>query len=365
MFRLTTEQLQPGMTVARSIYHASGTLLLAADTALDAHHINRLEKIGIESVYVKHPYLDIQPQEILHETTRVQAIRQTHKVFDSFKKAQTIKILDIQSIIKKIVEDAIGNRNMLIHLTDIRSHDDYTFGHSVNVCLLSVMIGVKSYLKEDQVYELAMGAILHDIGKMLVPKEILNKKGKLLPAEWQVMQEHTDRGFEILRKQGTLSLLSAHVAYQHHENYDGSGYSRCLSGEGIHKYARITAIADLYDAITSDRPYRKAHLPNEAYEIMLGSRGTKLDPELTDVFLENLALYPLGSTVLLDTGEIGVVINIIPGLQSRPIVKIIVDKKGNPWVGKDRIVDLTKELTRFIINVLGPEQIARLQKPAN
>jgi len=359
MFRLAAHKLQPGMIIARNIYSANGSLLLSRNVTLDVRLISRLGNLGIESIYVRHPYLDIEPQEILHETTRVQTITQTQRTFEHFRKVQTINLIDIHKIIKKIMEDAIDNRNMLIHLTDIRTYDDYTFGHSINVCLLSVMIGIKMRLKEEQVLELALGAVLHDLGKMLVPPEILNKQGKLSPDEWKVMQEHTDKGFNILRKQSALSVVSAHVAFQHHENYDGTGYNRSLSGENIHKYARIVAIADLYDAITADRPYRKSFLPHEAYEIMLGSRGTKLDPQITDLFLENVALYPIGSTVLLDTGEIAVVIKAYPKLQARPTVKVIIDERGKPWEGLERTIDLTRELTRFITKVLTPEEISQ------
>ncbi len=365
MFRLTTQQLQPGMIIARNIYHANGLLLLSKDTTLDAGLITRLGRIGIDSVYVQNSLLNVEPVEILHERTRVDTIKQTQKVFEGFRKSNTINIGDVQNIIKKIVEDAVDNRNMLIHLTDIRTHDDYTFGHSINVCLLSVMIGIKLYLKEDQLYELAMGAILHDIGKMFIPTEILNKPGGLTPEEWKVMREHTDKGFDLLRKQGALSVVSSHVAYQHHENYDGKGYGRGLSHEDIHKYARIAAIADLYDAITSDRPYRKAYLPHEAYELILGSMGTKLDPQLTGVFLENIALYPVGSIVQLDTGEIGVVINVLPKLQARPVVRVIANSDGQPLEGPERLVDLTQELTRFIVKVFDVKDILHFCKFAS
>jgi HD-GYP domain-containing protein (c-di-GMP phosphodiesterase class II) len=353
------------MIIAKNIYHANGLLLLSKDTPLDANLIARLGRVGIDSVYVQNSLLNVEPQEILHEKTRVETIRQTQKVFENFRKASTINVKDVQNIIKKIVEDAIDNRNMLIHLTDIRTHDDYTFGHSINVCLLSVMIGIKLYLKEEQLYELAMGAILHDIGKMFVPTEILNKPGGLSAEEWKVMRGHSDKGFELLRKQRELSLVSAHVAYQHHEHYDGTGYGRGLSRDSIHQFARIAAVADLYDAITSDRPYRKAFLPHEAYEVILGSMGTKLDPQLTAIFLENIALYPVGSTVLLDTGEIGVVINVLPKLQARPLVRVIAGSDGRPLEGPDRVVDLTKELTRFIVKVFEPQDILNFCKYAS
>jgi len=163
-----------------------------------------------------------------------------------------------------------------------------------------------------------------------------------------------------LRKQISIPLTSAYVAYQHHENFDGTGYPQGISAEDIHLYARIAAIADLYDAITSDRPYRPAMLPHEAYEVVLGSRGTKLDPKITDIFLENVALFPVGTMVLLDTGDVGVVTKVYPKLQARPIVQLIFDKKGQKISNPDRFMDLTKELTRFIVKVFKAEEVATL-----
>lgn len=357
MLRLTIDQLQPGMVTARNLFSANGNLLLAQQLMLDEAMISRLHIMGIDSIFINHPCLEIAPPEIINEQTRVETVKLTHQAFETFEKNRTLNLAGIRQMMKKVIGDVVDNRHVLIHLTDIRAHGDYTFGHSINVCLLSVMMGVKIRLSEQELLELAMGAILHDLGMMLIPADILQKPGPLSSGGWKLIQEHTETGFEILRKVGPIPLVSAHVAYQHHENFNGSGYSRGLSGEDIHLCARIVAVADLYDAISSDRPYRKALPPHEAYEIMFASRGAKLDPQLVDVFLENVALYPMGATVLLDTGEIGVVVEVFPKLQARPCVKIIMDQVGRPWHGQEKIVDLTKELIRFIVKVLRPEEI--------
>ncbi|MBP2654083.1 MAG: hypothetical protein H6Q73_1652 [Firmicutes bacterium] len=362
MLRLATNYLKPGMIIARNIYNANGTKLLAADTALDRRLILKIKKLGIDSVYIRHPFLDIEPQEILHEKTRVEAIREIQKTFELFRLKKVVDLSTISEVVVKIIEDSMDNRNFLIHLSDIRIHDDYTFGHSINVCLLSVMLGIKLNFREGQLFELAMGAILHDLGKMMIPQEILNKPGSLTPEEWTEMRQHTDKGFDILRRDYSMPLVSAHVAYQHHESYDGAGYARGLRGEEIHLFARIVAIADLYDAITADRPYREAMLPHEAYEIMLGSRGTKLDPEFTDVFLESVAIYPVGSTVLLDTGEIAIVVNTFPKLQSRPTVRVVIDERGKVMEGEGKIIDLAVNLTRFITKVFKAEEVLEVAK---
>jgi HD-GYP domain-containing protein (c-di-GMP phosphodiesterase class II) len=357
MFRLTINQLQPGMVTARNIFSANGKLLLAQNITLDESMVSRLEAMGIDFIFVNHPYLEIEPPEIIKEKTRMETIKLTHRAFENFEKNQTLTLYGIRQVMRKVIEDVVENRHALIHLTDIRAYDEYTFGHSINVCLLSVMIGAKFPLTEQELFELAMGAILHDLGMMQIPSNILSKSEPLLPDERKLIQEHTEKGFDILRRVGPIPLVSAHVAYQHHENFNGSGYPRGLLGDDIHLYSRIVAVADLYDAITSDRPYRKAFPPHEAYEIMLASKGTKLDSRLVDAFLEKVALYPMGATVLLDTGEIGVVVEVFPKLQARPRVKIIVDGAGCPWRGQEKVVDLTKDLIRSVVKVLGPEEI--------
>ncbi|MDR3563745.1 MAG: HD-GYP domain-containing protein [Negativicutes bacterium] len=360
MLRIPVIHARPGLITSRNIYHTNGNLLLGQDIVLDRRLLSRLGNMGIDSIYVKHPFSEERPPEILHEKTRVEAVRQVGNTFTQLRDTKVLNVAGLNNAVKMIIEDIIDNRDVLIHLTDVRVYDDYTFGHSVNVCLISTMIGLKMGMNGRELQEMAVGAILHDIGKMTLPLPVLNKKTPLTPKEWDLIRGHAATGFEILRHPGSIPLISGHVAFQHHENYDGTGYPRALSGEEIHRYARIAAVADLYDAITSDRPHRLAMLPHEAYEVILGSRGTKLDPEITDVFLQNVSLFPLGSVVALDTGEIGVVVKLIPKLQARPIIKIVYDRSGKNILDQPRLVDLTAELTRFIVKVFKPEEIAAM-----
>jgi HD-GYP domain-containing protein (c-di-GMP phosphodiesterase class II) len=307
-------------------------------------------------VYVKNPYSDYEPEELIKEETRIKTVKIAHKTFETYKKSKVINVVELEQAIKMIINDVMGNGKSLLYLTDIRTHDDYTFGHSINTCLISIVIGLKMGLSIQKVNELALGVMLHDVGKMMIPAELLNKTTPLTPDEWQEIQKHAGIGFDILRK--TIPAPAAHVAYQHHENYDGSGYPRKISGEDIHQYARIAAVADLYDAITSDRPYRLAMLPHQAYEVIIGSRTAKLDPKIADIFLETVALYPVGTMVLLDNDEIGVVIEVYPKLQARPLIQVILDK--NRAKISNRYIDLSKELTRFIAKVLQPKEIIKL-----
>jgi len=358
MLRLPVKKLRPGLITARNIYNAKGRMLLSYDIVLDERLIQRLADMGIDSVYVANPYFKEEPQEILHEKTRVETIKVTQKAFTTFRISKVINIDDLKNVAKMIIEDVMNNKHVMIHLTDIRTYDDYTFGHSIDTCLIASVIGLKLGLKEKKLNELALGVLFHDIGKMLIPSEILNKTDPLSTEEWQIIKDHAKVGFDILRKESEIPLASAHIAYQHHENFDGSGYPRGISSEDIHLYARVAAVADLYDAITSDRPYRPAMLPHEAYEVVLGSRGNKLDPKVTDIFLDYIVLFPVGTMVLLNTGDIGVVTKVYPKLQTRPVIQLVFDKSGQKIAAKDKFMDLTVELIIFIVKVFKPEEVA-------
>jgi HD-GYP domain-containing protein (c-di-GMP phosphodiesterase class II) len=170
------------------------------------------------------------------------------------------------------------------------------------------MTGISLEYDELKLRDLGVGALLHDIGKIEIDPEILNKSGRLLPEEAVEIKGHPIKGFEILRKNPDISLISAHCAYQHHERFDGSGYPRRLNGEQIHEFAHIVAIADVYDALTSDVSYRRAVPVYEAIAIILKASGTLFDENLVNYFIENIAIYPIGTVVRLNTNQIGVVV---------------------------------------------------------
>jgi HD-GYP domain-containing protein (c-di-GMP phosphodiesterase class II) len=361
MLRLALEHVKPGMVTSRHIYSANGSLLLDRDRILDRHLLERLVDMDIDAVYVKNPYCDIaSTEEILYENTRIEAVGLVQKTFEGLQNTRVLELYEIRGVVQKIIEDILDNKDVLLHLTDIYARNDYTFGHSVNVCLISTMIGVKMQLEEQQLTELSTGAILHDVGMLSVPPGLLNKKVKLTSEEWELTKGHTNSGFDILRMQGTVPLAVSHVAYQHHENFDGTGYPRGLRGDNIHQYARITAVADIYDAMSAGRTYRPARMPHEVYEVIVGSRGTMLDPQIVDIFLDNVVLLPAGTMVLLDTGEIGVVVKVMAQMVARPIVKVVGNAKGKKTT-QERIVDLTQELPRSIVKVYRPEEIMALK----
>lgn len=367
MQKLTIKRLEPGMVLARNIFSTDGVLLLSSGTVLTKVQIERLQQFDLPSVYIKNPLtdhltdsdiLDTIP-EVVREETRVQAVQIVQTAFQNLSANQKLETQQFKDLADFLMSEIIENHGAMVHLTDIRTRDGYTFGHSVNVCVLSTLTGTRLGYNRFQLKELALGALLHDVGKMLIPKDILVKPGPLTTSERMAMEQHPALGFDILRRQGDIPLISAHVAFQHHEKFNGTGYCRNLKGREIHEYARIVAIADVYDAITSDRPYKEGSLPHEAYEIMLSLANTHFDPIILRTFLNQIAIYPIGSIVRLTTGEIAVVTKVIPGLQTRPILKVIFDANGYKLENGPEI-DLTQHLTIFVEKVFDQAEVSEM-----
>jgi HD-GYP domain-containing protein (c-di-GMP phosphodiesterase class II) len=217
---------------------------------------------------------------------------------------------------------------------------------------------------EAKLRELALGALLHDLGQTLVPAEIANKPGKLTPEEMDIVRQHTQAGFDVLRKIREVSIPAAHIAYQHHENYDGTGYPRKLKGDEIHEYARIVTVANIFDALISERPFRKAFPPHEAHEILMTLGQKFVDRKILNIFLSNIAIYPIGSVVQLSTGQIGVVTDVSRGLQARPQIKLIADEDYSSLPVTEEL-DLTRNLTVFITKLLKEQEIIELSNKLN
>lgn len=371
MQKISTENLKVGMKIARSIYDADGQLLLSKGMLLTDIYINRLETLQIPSVYIErniphlaihYPNTGMSDNDINSEKIRVSAIKNLSGAFD---KCQLTGSLDTEVILEttqEIVTSILSNPFYIVQATDIRKYDDYTFAHSVNVCALSTMLGILCQYTRAQLDELALGALLHDIGKIKISLDILNKPSQLDNNEFEIMKTHSEIGFELLRKTTQLSVVPMHVAFEHHEKYDGSGYPRGLAANDIHEYARIVAIADVFDALTSDRPYKDACLPHIAYEIMMEEGDNHFDQTLLKLFFDNVAVYPIGTAVQLTTGEYGIVTDIQKGFTLRPTLQLIANSKGK-LIKSEALIDLSKSNNTSIKRVLSEDELTELLSP--
>lgn len=362
MRRLSVQQLKEGMVVARTIYDGDARVLLHAGIILDDLYIKRLQELGIISIYVNDALTkDIHIPEVISETTRLKVIKEIKDNFANLENNRKLNVRSVKKLVDNILDELLQNHRVLIHLTDIRTFDDYTFAHSVNVAILSIMTGITLGYHDLKLKELGLGALLHDIGKTKIGIDILNKPDDLNKEEYDEIKKHPAYGFEILRQYQDIPLLSAHVAYQHHERWDGKGYPRNLVGEDIHEYARIVAVADVYDALLADRPYRPAYTVNQALTVLKRMANTYLDKNIVTALISNIAIYPIGSIVELNTGDIALVVDVNKDYPTRPVLRVVYHKNTRKLC-KPYEIDLSKLTTIVVQKSLTPEEFAFITK---
>lgn len=350
---ISINRCQPGERLAKPIYNSNGVTLIGAGVELTQNMLLHLEKMNVTAIYIEdkgtHDIVveDIVSPETLRET--LQLIVTTFESFRSDPTKWTRKIGDqslgrqFKKVMRAIIDEISANGAAMNLLGSACGVDNYIFAHSFHVTLYSTSLGIKMGYNESQLMELGIGAMLHDIGKMVIPQELLLKPGKLTADEMNEMKKHTEYGFDLLREQEEISLLSAHCAYQHHERLDGSGYPRGLTDEQIHPYAKIIAVCDVFDALTSRRSYREGMLPHQALELIFSGAGILYDREVVERFRDTIALYPIGLSVVLNTGEEAVVVAYNQGIPSRPVVRVLTEPDGTK-LSTPYEIDLSKNL---------------------
>ena len=368
MVRLAVEYLSQGMELGRDIYDADCRVILVKGAILSDRHIEILKKWNITSVYISNPSIKLPlVDELLEEQTRHKAIKIIKKSFSEFTKGSRFILTgEQQEIIKSVVDAVMKKHQTILHLSQINRHHDDLFTHSLNVAMLSAVTAVAVGTREkNDLQVLVLGALLHDVGKLIIPKHILNKVGPLTIEEEEVFQSHTQCGFDILRKDPEIPLLAAHIAYQHHEQFNGKGYPRQLAGTGILSFARIVSIANEYDNLIADKPGQPGLKMHVAYETIVSGVNTLFEPEAAKCFLSRIALYPVGTMVRVTTGHIGVVIGVTPQLQHRPIIKLLTDQTDELLL-EPKVMDLAAldNLTVFIQEIIGDAMVAEYIRKA-
>jgi len=252
-----------------------------------------------------------------------EAVREaTLAAFMDAESRQLLNIELLEDVVGMLVSTVAMSDDIVALVNDIREADEYTLSHSVNVSILSLLIGTKLNLPVPLLHSLGVAALVHDIGKTKVPEEILNKSDQLTPDEWVIMQSHTLEGVKILTEQKTVDHLCIVIAAQHHARVDLKGYPTFHALSELHTLSKLVAVADCYDAITSNRSYRKALLPDRALKILIEGIGTQFDPSMLKVFAQMVGMFPVGTCVLLDSGDFGVVVKANPSELYRPVIRI-------------------------------------------
>lgn len=297
-------------------------------TALTPAHVTSLLRHGYATVMVENELLPgIEVPEVVCEETRAKTLQSLSDAVQRIHLGREIEARPLQRAVESILEEVTENMDLAFSLSVVRGADEYTFHHSLDVCVYAILLGRARGYSFDDLLRLGVGALLHDLGKVQMV-DLVQKKGSLTAEEWERMKEHPRIGYDLLRANFEISLLSAHVAFQHHEKWDGTGYPRGLQGAGIHEFGLIAAVADIWSALTADRPYRFGLDPLEAAEQLLGMAGKHLEAGLVNNLLSRVARYPTGSIVLLEDLRVGVVTAQEAESPERPQVTIVANRNG-------------------------------------
>ncbi|HUW00107.1 MAG TPA: HD-GYP domain-containing protein [Gallionella sp.] len=265
-------------------------------------------------------------------------------VTSMFNEARMGKALDAEDalpIVEEISASVLRNPGALIGLARLKDKDDYTYMHSVAVCALMVALARRLGLEDEQVRQAGMAGLLHDVGKMMIPLEILNKPGKLTDAEFDLVKSHPVEGHKMLLEGSGISDIALDVCLHHHEKVDGKGYPDRLTNEQISLYAKMGAVCDVYDAITSDRPYKKGWEPAESIRKMAEWSAGNYDPVIFQAFVKSIGIYPVGSLVRLESNRLAVIIEQTDKSLLTPKVKVFFSIKSNGRIVPE-ILDLSK-----------------------
>ncbi|PTS82349.1 diguanylate cyclase [Pseudomonas sp. HMWF032] len=280
--------------------------------------------------------LEIQQAAPTWHAAREESLR----ILQAIKMGQELDVGAVKAVIKDCVESILRNPAAMLWLARIKNSDDYTAEHSLRVSILSIALGKELGLPAYQLEQIGVCGMLHDVGKIKVPSEILNKPGALTHDELRIMQSHAAEGRKLLMSNQQITPATVDVAYSHHERLDGKGYPRGLDASKIPYFAKIIAVADSYDAINSDRIYSKGKSSLESLRILFDATNSHFDEEIVGCFIRLIGIYPPGEIVELNTGEVGIIIGCAPGNKLKPRVIRVLDAEKQPC--KESIIDLTQ-----------------------
>ena len=357
--RVDIANVRVGMFIG-DVFDRNGALLLSANVSLSStKQIQQLTSRGVTSVLVdaalsrdpdtvlahvsdsappptaeprhfpperEHAYYtELEKARGIHEQTIVTARR----ALQAIRSGKEFRPADVRDSSESMVESILRNPDALVSLTQIKGYDEYTYTHSVNVGILVTSLAHEMGYNPEQLIQIGMGGILHDIGKMRVPENILNKPGKLTAAEFAIVKRHPEHGQALVADKKGISDLSRAVIIQHHERFNGKGYPAGLAREEIHEVGLISAVADVYDALTSDRVYKEAWTPQRALALIFQGCDEDYSRTIVERFTRHLGIYPVGSFVRLASGEKGVVVRVDKGKLLYPVVLVLFGADGH------------------------------------
>jgi HD-GYP domain len=335
MLFVLTSKLKNGMALGESIKDAEGKMLLSKGQILRPSYIAKIQELSDSKiVYVKESPEDIKILNDVKYRLKNDLIGMISKY--SFQELHIHRSVQRSPFTssknqseEELIDEVIADEAVMGILIDLYELDNYTFRHSINTAAFSYIIGLSLDMGGQDLYNLLMGALLHDIGKTFIKLDVLNKSDKLTEKEYEEMKTHAHLGYNFLKEVYQKPEIQCIAALEHHERINGSGYPLGKKGEQISLTGRITGIADVYDALTSDRPFRRAMVASEAMEFIMGGAETLFDPDIARLFSRAVIPFPAGTMVRLSNGVMGVVEKNYQDCCTRPRIRAVEKSAGN------------------------------------
>jgi len=346
------EYVQQGDVLGKAVYDDKCQLLLAKNVMLTDNYIERLQRANIYCVYIEDELSEgIETEIVIPDDLKLKSINAVQKVFNENKNKKNIKlseskIEEITDIIKEMLDVIFLNQDTLYVMTELMGTDMYTYNHSTEVAILSMLVAKSLGLNGAFIQKIGVGAMLHDIGKMKIPNNLLNKSEELTGEELILMQEHSKYGYDLLKDSDVISPISRQIILLHHEKLNGNGYPFGLNQDEIPVHVRVVTMCDIFNALTSNRAYRKKINIDQALENIRAESIYELDREIYYHLLKVISVYAPGTIVKLSNGENGIVIRENKDAQTRPIIQLI--NKGK----RGEIINLMEDLTLFITETI-------------
>ncbi|GMT49764.1 MAG: phosphodiesterase [bacterium] len=382
MVEVTVKHIKPGTVLYSPTYDQKGNQVHGEYIPFTENEIDALLAAGIETIYYTLPAQDssnssnssghctlqdyIKNQvykgpRMISSTTQGKAVGLMEKLVNMIKQDQTDEKLlqEAHNLFECVLKDMDNSKNHnIVNLLDIQAYDDYTYTHSLNVGVIGMIFAKHLNYDDEKIKDIGLGGFLHDVGKVKVPSELINKTGKLSAEEFATVQHHAKIGYNLIKKSETLSDFVKKIVLLHHEKHDGSGYPLKLEGDQIEEHVAIIAIADYYDALTTERSYKKAFTVSETYNLIMKKSDVYFRSEIVSLFLGEMGVffkerdyYPIGSFVLLNTDEVAKVVYKDNETTSRPRIEIVRNDQGK-ILSKPVSVDLHLDGTRSIVRII-------------
>lgn len=337
---ILTKSINDGQIIDKDLLDPYGNILLKKGTILSKEFIPKLKNQGIYYLYIKDEEYNEETEDIKLLELKQSLLDSVPDIFNKLLLGQKLYVMDKFEIVDDIVEHIVEKGDINANLNDMKEYDNYTFVHCVNTCIMATFMGLQLNMSIEELKKLARGALLHDIGNMKLPLQLLNKSESITENEKVEIRKHPMYGYKILTDAGITDKEIMCCVLEHHERVDGTGYPFRKKANEISIYGKVLGLCGVYTALLANRSFRRKFYPNDAYECVMGGVNSMFDANVAEIFKENFAIYPVGSYVQLSNGNEGYIIRQNKGFPDRPVLRVTYDNSAG------------KSIIEHIINLL-------------